>query len=109
MSEQTLPLDLGPAEPPILLPDEKEPGSYTVRLTRLNNRTIANGTHPATRYPLRQPVGEETCGSCKFSEGVGGHAKTYWKCRLVYHTFGPKTDIRLRWPACSQWESQEGD
>ena len=48
------------------------------------------------------PAGE-TCRTCAH---VRSHttAKTYYKCALVKATCGPKTDIRLKWAACSKWE-----
>ena len=50
----------------------------------------------------------ETCGSCKHHSGVR-YAKFYHKCRLMEASWtgGPKTDIRVRSPECSKWETSE--
>lgn len=57
--------------------------------------------------PGSGPTGE-TCKSCEFAVGVGGHARTYYKCEKRQHlwTGGPGSDIRLRSPACSYWERE---
>lgn len=47
------------------------------------------------------PTGE-TCRTCAHARCIK-FAKTYHKCALVTPTAGPGTDIRLKWPACSQW------
>jgi len=55
------------------------------------------------------PIGSgpegETCKSCKHSWSHTT-AKRYWKCALVKPTRGAGTDIRLKWAACSRWESK---
>lgn len=56
--------------------------------------------------PIGSGPAGETCGSCLNACYVE-HAKRYWKCRLVKHTAGPGTDIRLKWAACSQWQKKE--
>lgn len=54
--------------------------------------------------PGTGPTGE-TCGSCRFIVGMGRGGK-FHKCELTRAcwTHGPRTDIRVRWPACSKWE-----
>ena len=75
--------------------------SYEARITQENARMIASGRHPMTKVPLREPAGE-TCGTCA---NLTSHStdKTFYKCRLVPVTFGPRTDVRLKWPACQRW------
>lgn len=62
------------------------------------------GIHPATGAPLR---GEGTCGQCVFLT-YHGHKKRYYKCAnpAAEVTHGPKTDIRLKWPACTLFEER---
>jgi len=56
--------------------------------------------------PGTGPIGE-TCGSCEHSVrvGHGGHPK----CELTRAcwTHSPRTDIRMRWAACSKWEKSQ--
>ena len=47
----------------------------------------------------------ETCGTCKHC-WARRMSKRYYKCGLVRSTGGPKTDIRLKWAACSRWEAR---
>lgn len=57
--------------------------------------------------PGTGPEGE-TCGSCKH-HAVIRLAKNYHKCELnrACWTGGGKTDIRVKWAACSKWEKAE--
>lgn len=64
---------------------------------------LACGIHPATGLPL---LGRETCGTC-VHHFVRQFAGAYHKCRLVRSTGGPATDIRVSWPACEKWQSEE--
>lgn len=93
--------------PPALTFDHVESVSDSpdVRRRKRNEALIANGIHPTTRVLLRQPVGQETCGTCKhtFAHTI---SKTYWKCRLVRMTHGPGTDVKKKRPACEKWEAQ---
>jgi len=56
------------------------------------------------------PIGSgpdgEFCRTCRHAY-YHETAKRYWKCALVKPTRGLKTDIRLKWPACSRWEPKE--
>jgi hypothetical protein len=80
--------------------------SYGQRLTARKNGMLATGRHPATSLPLRA---DEHCGTCVHAVGHR-RTKTYYKCDLVALSFGPLTDIRLSWPACTKWEPRpEGD
>lgn len=58
------------------------------------------------------PIGSgpkgETCKTCIHAY-CSKYAKRYWKCRLVKPTHSPKTDIRLKWAACSRWEPKSPD
>ena len=67
-------------------------------------REPVKNTRPAgyRSFPGTGPAGE-TCGSC-------AHAcrfRRWAKCALMRAkwTGGPKTDIRLRTPACDKWEA----
>ena len=61
---------------------------------------IAGGRHPFG-LPLRQPVGQHTCGDCGHHL-VWKYAKRYHKCGLNL-SHGPSTDVRVSWPACTAW------
>ena len=53
---------------------------------------------------------DETCGSCKHLVRVRtGAGKAFPKCGLnrAAWTHGGKTDVRVRWAACSKWERAE--
>ena len=59
--------------------------------------------------PEKGPSGE-TCKTCchaavKSTRASGGN---YWGCALMKRrwTGGPKTDIRLKSPACDKWEAE---
>ena len=89
----------------------KDTRSYTRRLTLRNAATLSGGKHPATGLPLLNlgkvmTKHDERCGNCKHLTGHS-HDKTWYKCGLVPMTFGPGTDIRLKWPACVKWERQD--
>lgn len=77
--------------------------------TRKNRQMLAAGVHPATRTALR-PVNDdqpaETCGSCAHHHVQGGTKGRYHKCDLTT-TRGPASDIRVGWPACNRWESDQ--
>jgi len=66
-------------------------------------RRIAEGKHPLHGLPLAG--NGETCGTCAHRRALrmGG---TYWKCTASEMTRGPRTDIRLKWPACTMWAEQ---
>lgn len=57
--------------------------------------------------PGTGPAGE-TCGSCKHITSTGRGGK-FRKCALnrACWTHGGKTDIRVRWDACSKWAKPE--
>lgn len=58
--------------------------------------------------PGTGPAGE-TCGSCKHMVRTYTGSKHFPKCGLnrACWTHGAKTDIRVRWAACSKWEKAE--
>lgn len=58
--------------------------------------------------PGTGPKGE-TCGSCEHMVRTGGGHDRYPKCLLTRAawTHGPRTDVRVRWPACSKWEAKK--
>lgn len=92
---------------------EPEPGSYVTK----DGREIAapkRGKHYVAARggadrPGTGPVGE-TCGSCQHHV-VRQYARAYHKCALNRScwTGGRKTDILVRWPACSKWEKIEDE
>lgn len=47
---------------------------------------------------------EETCGSCKHI----ARWRRYAKCELTRAAWShsPRSDIRVRWVACSKWEAE---
>lgn len=49
----------------------------------------------------------ETCGSCAYLfRHITPGRRVFFKCGKIQWTFGPGTDIRLRDPACSQWQQK---
>lgn len=48
----------------------------------------------------------ETCGTCQHVTNVD-YARTYWKCLLMRArwTHGAASDVKLRDPACRNWEA----
>lgn len=56
--------------------------------------------------PGTGPIGE-TCGSCEHLVRTG-RGRACPKCALTRGawTRGPRTDIRIRWAACSKWEAK---
>lgn len=91
---------------PDLRADEPEPPatSYGRRLTARNKRLIANGWHPATHRPLLG--GDEQCRDCVHAFPTGRNVRNHWKCAKNPRglTRGPRTDIRVSWPACTLFE-----
>lgn len=64
----------------------------------------------ATPAPVGGGPAGERCGTCAHATrtmACGG--KVFYKCGLMqkHWTHGAGTDIKLRWPACSQWQSRE--
>lgn len=55
--------------------------------------------------PIGSGPAGETCKSCIHARSTM-FAKRYWKCDLVKATRSPKTDIRLKWAACSRFEKK---
>lgn len=56
--------------------------------------------------PGSGPKGE-TCGSCAHSYSTkSGSGRSFRKCELVRHTFGPGTDIVLKTAACQGWKQK---
>lgn len=79
--------------------------SATRSLTRRRNEMLAAGVHPATRLKAHPELG--TCGTCANAVQVHGGARRYWKCKLLPITGGPGTDLRLKWPACHNFEANQ--
>lgn len=50
------------------------------------------------------------CGTCRFRELMGGHARDFPKCTAgdgIRITHGPATDVKAWWPACRDYEAVE--
>lgn len=72
----------------------------------------------AERIPLKAtpaPTGTgpdgERCGTCKHRTRVRIRSgRVFQKCAMVKArwTHGAGTDVKLRWPACSFWEPEDG-
>lgn len=80
-------------------------------LTDAERRRIRRRTYAIPRGYADKPGSgpeNETCGSCRH-HATRHFAKVYHKCKLnqASWTGGPKTDIRVRSPACSKWEADE--
>ena len=73
------------------------------RRTIRNNETIAKGRHPATGRKLLHVEWGFSCKNCAHHYSYKPGKKTYHKCALVPHTGGPRTDIRVGWPACTAY------
>lgn len=76
--------------------------SAGVRRTRRQQALLAQGRHPLQGSPL-DPDPAHTCGTCAWKFLMNGGNRDYHKCAKSAVTHGPATDIRLRWPGCSQW------
>jgi hypothetical protein len=81
-------------------------------LTPLERKRMRRRAAEAPRGYVMPPGGGptgETCGSCVHSAIKTPRAGTgnYWGClefqRQTPWTRGPRTDIRVRSPACSKW------
>jgi len=88
---------------PTVVPSAEDKVSYGRRLTARKNAAIASGTNPVSGFPIDDEYQAEglTCGDC-FNHIAG----RFHKCRLN-NTGGPATDIRVSWPACTEWEPAE--
>lgn len=62
------------------------------------------GLHPFGA-PLTEVEGA-TCGNCKhlFKRRM---SRSYLKCDLMKNTFGPGTDLRIKWRGCVKWEAKD--
>ena len=77
-------------------------GGDTVTVKRRGKHYVA--PRGGADRPGTGPKGE-TCGSCKHIR----KGEKFAKCELTRRcwTHGPKTDIRVRWAACSKWEAKD--
>jgi hypothetical protein len=80
----------------------KGEATYEHRLHDRQRLLLAQGVHPATGRPLLTTG--QTCGDCV---NFYRRSDRYFKCSLVPMTFGPLTDIRKGWPACSLFAGKE--
>lgn len=75
---------------------------------------LAASTPPLHLQPTPAPIGSgptgETCGSCVFCNAKGGVAGRYLKCYQTDGAWdqGKATDIKAKWPACSEWFPRRG-
>lgn len=73
------------------------------RRTIKNAAILADGRHPATGLHLAD--NGETCGTCAHHHAYDYHNRGYHKCDV--HRLGEShsaaSDIRVSWPACTQW------
>lgn len=77
--------------------------SATVRRSKRIARRLAAGLHPFG-VALREPAGA-TCGDCVHRVLHTHNCRNYWKCPVVGGlTRGAATDLRLKWPACTQFK-----
>ncbi len=87
--------------------------SVDQRRTQRRREMLAAGYHPTTgRKLLIAPEGVDqlTCGDCAHHVLNGGHARTYHKCARTPGglTGGPGSDVRVTWPACDLFTTEEG-
>jgi hypothetical protein len=75
--------------------------STDIRRRIRQEEMIAKGFHPLTRRKLIE--GDLHCRDCA---NAFRHSR-YWKCQHVPMTFGPGTDLRLKWPACELFKPKE--
>ena len=47
------------------------------------------------------------CGDCRYLCKTSTNSHTFYKCNLIGISASEATDIRLRDPACSRWESSD--
>jgi hypothetical protein len=142
--------ELFPADGMRVAPSPEEEGiTQGERLRRRQAARIAAGYHPLAMGGSTQrlhpdadraldkdaPQSGPTCGTCRFRETVGGHARSFPKClwgyvnrpmtdaelaarpasssatRVVY--YGPRyansesSDVRAWWPACTDHQPRE--
>jgi hypothetical protein len=99
--------DLGYTPPIAPLASEPEVAGHLgsdARRTLRRRQALANGMHPATKSPLREPVGEVHCRDCLHKITVGGGSRTYVKCVQVGLSRSAASDIRASWPACVHFQ-----
>lgn len=65
-----------------------------------------------SRLPLLTSEIPRTCGDCAH-HFVRRMSNTFHKCDYAcgpdysYVSFGPGTDVRVSWPACTAWKAEE--
>lgn len=82
--------------------------SATARLTQRNNDSLAAGIHPATGLSILQGINSGTCGECIHHHAYFHHTRTYHKCdcHRLGESHSSASDIRVSWPACSNFQRQ---
>ncbi|WP_018502926.1 hypothetical protein [Parafrankia discariae] len=84
-------------------PEQDMTLSPGARLTARRRAQIAAGTHPVTGLPLLSADRSLTCRTCNHIGRQGDTAGHYWKCGRNLSR-GAATDIRLSWPACTDYQ-----
>lgn len=73
-------------------------------ITRRNKHWLSVGINPGSGERIADSG--EICGSCDHLV-VRRRNRTYFKCGLMPETHGAGTDIRKKWPACTEWKEIE--
>lgn len=92
-------------EPPPRIGDDLTGLSAQQRRTVRQARRIEQGIHPMMNASLLG--GPFTCGDCREAHREDYHTRGYWKCRLFGSTHGAGSDLRLWWPACTEFAITE--
>lgn len=89
--------------PGVLSSDEVRGLSPDQKRTARRRALLEAGVHPATKLPLVPERG--TCADCAlFLVRTQGAGRRWFKCARAGVSFGPATDIRKGWPACTAFE-----
>lgn len=70
-------------------------------------QAVAKGFHPTGRLLLKRDG--PRCGNCRFLFRIRRNVRIYLKCAQLVDTHGPATDVRAKWPACSDWMTEATD
>lgn len=93
-----------PPKPPVNTPPQAL--GADARKTWKQRQQINAGFNPASGYAIRP--GSDTCKTCVFAWlKSGDFAGAFWKCRKAATRTHAGPDLRLKWPACTQYELKE--
>lgn len=78
-------------------------------LTKVPDKASRAVKNLATPAPVGSGPEGMTCRQCEFYTRVDYQAGTYLKCGLMQKqwTHGAGTDIRAKWPACSEFKAAD--